>query len=94
MNKQEPEWIELQNKQWVEEDFTEHHISEYNPFFNIIQYTVSIKVPIIKKHFYHKIRCTPDELTKKSLELYSNIAKRHLLYLMFEELLNNKLKNE
>jgi hypothetical protein len=95
MNTEQPEWIKLQNKQWTEKDGTIHNISEYNPHkIANITYQVSIAMPITNKKFYHSTGFTNLELTNKAIKKCSKIAKQHLLDLMFEELLDRKLKNE
>jgi hypothetical protein len=81
-----PEWLVLQNKEWVEDDETTHRISNYDPILNYITYSVYMTMPITKKHFHYTIRFTPLELTNSKIKQYTKIAKEHLLDLMLKEL--------
>lgn len=91
---EKPEWIELQNKKWTEEDGTNHNVSDYQSFHGCYTYTIISTMPVVNKKFYSSVSLLPNQLTNLNIQKFSKIAKQNLLNLMFEELLNRKLKDE
>jgi hypothetical protein len=84
------EWIELQNKQWTEEDGTNHHISKLEPLLSRITYSIYITIPITNKKFYYTVHFKPIELTNSAIKNFSITGKEKLLELMYNELTNIK----
>jgi hypothetical protein len=86
----DPEWIAMQNTEWIEEDQTWHRISKYDPLLNQITYSVNITMPITNKKFHSTTIFRPLELTNSVRERISKIAKQNLTQLMLEELTKTK----